>query len=309
MFKYPVLLVAAAGLLQPAEFPILSLIPDDASSVVGFDVGKVLGSSFGRRILARMQSDDPRLKSLFKLGFDPVRDLRSVVVSRGGAAGHSLLAANGLFDSKQLLQGLAGELVGSSMKKTMHEGIEMMMGADGNAMAIPDNSTILLGHELLIRSALDRRRLKTTRRPQATMQLLSKAEKWMTGYDLWFASSGPQNDFTGRVGERATGGVLNAELLKGFDRTYGGLRFSDSLQVAVETAAKSEKDAGSMVKAMKLLSFVSLLTKGTSNKNPLSFLDSLDITADGSIVNLKIVVPKAAFDAMSPALPGELDRN
>ena len=122
----------------------------------------------------------------------------------------------------------------------------------------------------------------------------------MGGYDLWFASSGGQNDFTSLVGERATGGVINAELLKGFDRTYGGLRFSDALEVAVETIAKSEKDAGTMVKAMKLLSVVSLLTKGNDNKNPLAFLDSLDIRADGNIVNLKLLVPKSAFDALSP---------
>jgi hypothetical protein len=306
MLKLLTLVALSAGLALPAEFPLLSLIPDEAGSVVGFDVAKVLGSPFGRRILARMQSDDPRLKLLFKLGFDPARDLRNVVVSTGGGAiGRSLIAASGSFDSKKIVQGLAGELVSSSLKPSVYEGIEMMLGADGNGMAIPDNNTILLGHEMLIRSALDRRRLKTTRRSAATMQLLNKAEKWMGGYDLWFASSGPQNDFTGRVGERATGGVINAELLKGFDRTYGGLRFNDALEVGVETVAKSEKDAGTMVKAMKLLSVVSLMTKGSGTKNPLSFLDSLDIRADGNIVNLKIVVPKAAFDAMSPAVGGE----
>lgn len=308
MFKFLTLLMLTSGLLFPAEFPLLSLIPDEAGSVVGFDVAKVLGSPFGRRILSRMQSDDPRLKILFKLGFDPARDLRHVVVSTGGgAAGRSLVAASGVFDSRKIVQGLAGELVANSLKKTVYEGIEMMMSADGNGMAIPDNNTILLGHEMLIRSALDRRRLKTTRRPASTMQLLSKAERWMGGYDLWFASSGPQNDFTGRVGERATGGVISSELLKGFERTYGGLRFSDSLEVGVETQAKSEKDAGTMVKAMKLLSVVSLMTKGTSNKNPLSFLDSLDISSEGNIVNLRITVPKGAFDAMSPPVPGEAE--
>lgn len=303
------LLIVSAGPACPAEFPLLSLIPDDAGSVVGFDVGRVLGSPFGRRILSRMQSDDPRLKILFKLGFDPARDLKNVVVSTGGAERKSLIAASGLFDSKKIAQGLAAEFVTSQMKKSVYEGIEMMMSGDGNALAIPDNNTILLGHELLIRSALDRRgKLRTTRRPAMTAQLLAKAEKWMGGYDLWFASGGPATgDFTGRVGERMTGGVLNAELLKGFDRTYGGLRFSDSLEVGVETAAKTEKDAGTMVKAMKLLSVVSLMTKGTSNKNPLAFLDSLDIRNEGNIVNLKIVVPKAAFDAMSPPVPGETD--
>lgn len=305
MLKQFTLLALSAGLLYPAEFPLLSLIPDDAGSVVGFDVAKVLGSPFGRRILNKMQSEDPRLKILFKLGFDPGRDLKNVTVSTGGAAGRSLVAASGSFDSKKIVQGLAGELVAHSMKSTVYEGIEMMMSADGNGMAIPDNNTILLGHELLIRSALDRRKLKTTRRPLATMQLLGKAERWMDGYDLWFAFSGAQNELAGRVGERATGGVIGSELLKGFDRTYGGLRFSDSLEVGVETVAKSEKDANTMVKAMKLMSLVSLMTKGSSNKNPLSFLDSLDIKADGSIVNLKIVVPKAAFDAMTPPGPDE----
>ena len=311
MFKIYILLAltAAAGTLYPAEFPLLSMIPDDAGSVVGFDAGKVLSSPFGRRILSRMQSDDPRLKILFQLGFDPARDLRHVVVSSagGGGSGRSLIAASGVFDARKIAQGLAGELVANSLKKSVYEGIEMMVGADGNGLAIPDNNTILLGDGLLIRSALDRRRLKTTRRPPSTLQMLAKAERWMSGYDLWFASSGPQNDFTGRVGERATGGVISSELLKGFDRTYGGLRFADSLDVGVETVAKSEKDAGTMVKAMKLLSVVSLMTKGTSNKNPLSFLDSLDIRAEGNIVNLKLVVPKAAFDAISPPVPGEAE--
>lgn len=301
MLKHFAVLALSAGLLYPADLPLLSLIPDDAGSLVGFDVARVLSSPFGRRILSRMQSDDPRLKMLFKLGFDPARDLRHVVIS-GGGGGRSLLAASGKFDSKKLLQGLAGELATSSLKPTSYDGIEMMTGADGNGMALPDNSTLLLGHEQSIRSALDRRKGKGGRRPS---QLVAKSEQWMSGYDLWFASAGPNNDFTGRVGERATGGVINGELLKGFDRTYGGLRFSDSLEVGVETVAKSQKDASTMVNALRLLSVVSGFAKSASNKNPLGFLDSLDIKADGNVVNLKITVPKAAFDAMNPPAPGE----
>ncbi len=305
MLKPYAVLVLTAGLLYPADLPLLSILPDDAGSLVGFDVARVLGSPFGRRILARMQSDDPRLKILFKLGLDPARDLNHVVVASGG--GRTLLAATGNFESKKLLQGLAGELATRGLKPSMYEGVEMMTGSDGNGMSIPDGHTLLLGHEQSIRSALDRRRSKGARRSAAAAQLSSKSESWMSGYDLWFASSGPQNnDFTGRVGERATGGVISGELLKAFDRTYGGLRFSDSLEVGVETVAKSEKDASTMVTAMKLLSVVSSMTKGASNKSPLGFLDSLDIKATGNIVNLKITVPRSAFDALNPPAPDEV---
>lgn len=289
--------VLAASLASAAESPILALVPEEASSVVGFDVAKVLGSPYGRRLLQRMQSSNPKLKLLFQLGIDPAKDLQNVIISSGTERGKSLILASGRFDAKKIAQGLAVDLLAGSSKKSIYDGIEMTINNDGNAMAVAEGGMLLMGNEAALRQALDRRRVKAKRAPTA---LLSKAESWLSGYDLWFASAGPTNDFTGRVGERATGGVLNAELLKGFDRTYGGLRFTDALEVGVETAAKTEKDAGTMVRAMKLLSVVSALTKGNGNNNPLGFLESLDIRSEGRVVFLKLSVPKAAFEALSP---------
>ena len=62
------------GLLAAGESALLPLIPEDAGSIVGFDVAKMINSPFGRRILSRMKLDDSRLQILFKLGFDPTQD-------------------------------------------------------------------------------------------------------------------------------------------------------------------------------------------------------------------------------------------
>lgn len=294
MFKLALTLALSAAASLAAEYPLLPLIPEDSGSIVGFDAGRMMGSHFGKRILEKMQAADPRLKILLGLGLDP-KDIRQVVVASGGASKSSLILVNGAFPSRQLLQGLAAGLLTDSARKTVHDGVELMGGGDGNSIAFADDRTLLLGGDALVRGAIDRRKLKQRR----NAPLLEKAGRWMNSHDLWFASSGPTNDFTGRVTERATGGALNEGILKAFDRTYGGLRFTDSLEVGVETAAKTGTDASSMVKMMKLLSALSLLTKGATS-GPLGFLDSLDIKADGNIVSFSLKIPRATFDAMHP---------
>ena len=295
MFKTFFFLLTAAGGAMSADFPLTSLIPEDSGSVVGFDAGRMLGSPFGRRILSRMQAADPRLKILFSLGFDPAKDLKQVVVVTGVEGRNSLVLVDGKFQSKQLLQGLAAGLITGGAKKSAYEGVEVMTSGDGNALAFPDESTMLLGNEALLRTVIGRR--KMARKSDAP--LLAKAGRWMASHDLWFASAGPTNDFTGSIGERATGGVLSGAILKSLDRTYGGLRFTDSVEVGVETAARTERDAQSMVKVMRLLSALGAMTKGATS-GPLGFLDTLDIKAEGNLVNFKLTIPKKAFDSMSP---------
>lgn len=292
MFKLlPVVLLFSAA-SRAADYPLLPLIPEDSGSVVGFDAGRMLSSHFGKRILDKMQSADPRLKVLLNLGLDP-KDIKQVVVASGGASKNSLILVNGLFPSRQLLSGLAVGLVSGATNKSVHDGVELIGSGDGNAIAFADDRTLLVGSDTLIRGAIDRRKLKQRK----NAALLEKAGRWMNTYDLWFASSGPTNDFTGRVTERATGGALNEGLLRAFDRTYGGLRFADSLEVGVETAARTEKDAESMMKVMKVLSALSVLTKGATS-GPLGFLDSLDIKTSGNILSFSLKIPRTAFDAM-----------
>lgn len=294
MYKLLPILLLLSGASRAADYPLLPLVPENSGSVVGFDAGRMLGSHFGRRILEKMQSADPRLKMLLNLGLDP-KDIRQVVVAGGsGPSSNSLILVSGAFPSRQLLQGLAVGLATGSAKKTVYDGIEMLGSGDGNAIAFADDQTLMLGSDSLIRGAIDRRKLKQRK----NAALLERAGRWMNSHDLWFASSGPTNDFTGQVTERATGGAVNEGILRAFDRTYGGLRFSDSLEVGVETVARTERDAASMVKVMKVLSTLSMLTKGATSG--LGFLDSLDIKAEGSMVSFSLKIPRTAFDAMHP---------
>ena len=222
-----------------------------------------------------------------------------MIVTSPSAAHNSLILATGSFQSRKLIEGLAADMVTGGAKKTVYDGIDVMVGSTGDALAFPDDRTAMLGSESLIRSVIDRRKLKGAKRA-GNASILNKVQTWMEGNDLWFASAGPANDFTGEVGARATGGVLNSSILKAFDRTYGGLKFSDSVEVGVETTARSEKDATSMVRAMRLLSALGQMTRGATN-GPLGFLESLDIKSNGNIVNFKLTIPKSAFDAMNPA--------
>lgn len=293
MFKLIPSLLLLGAAVKAADNQLLPLIPEEPGSLVGFDAGRMLNTHFGPRILEKMKAADPRLKMLLSFGIDP-KAVRQVVVAGGG--GNSLVLVNGQFPTKQLLQGLAVGLLAGNSKKTVHDGIELLGAGDGNEIAFADDRTLLLGPDRMVRQAIDRRKLKRN------APLLDRAGRWMNSYDLWFASSGPTNDFTGRVGSAATGGALNEGLLKGFDRTYGGLRFTDSLEVGVETSARTERDAASMVKVMRVLSALSALTKGATS-GPLGFLDSLDIKAEGSVVNFSLEIPRAAFDAMHPPEP------
>ncbi|MBM3797233.1 MAG: hypothetical protein FJW31_25025 [Acidobacteria bacterium] len=228
-----------------------------------------------------------------------------MVVAGGGEERKSLILVSGKFPSKQLVSGLIATLIPSSGNKATYEGVDLISGGDGTAFAFTDEQTLLVGADPLIRTAIDRRKRKPMALQSAAARrgaaLLDKSAKWHA-YDLCFASSGPTGDSTGCVGQSATGGVLNEGVLKAFDRTYGGLRFTDALEVGVETAAHTEKDAASMVKIMRVLSALSALTKGATS-GPLGFLDSLDIRADANIVNFSLKIPRAAFDAMHPAVP------
>ena len=117
-------------------------------------------------------------------------------------------------------------------------------------------------------------------------------------YDVWFLSAGPIAEyFADRIADENLGDAMHGNLLSSVLQASGGLKFqADGVLFAGQAIARSEKDAAGLRDVVRFLAGLVQVNKEPGPKTSLA--DSLQVTAEGKIVRLSVLMPEAMVERL-----------
>jgi hypothetical protein len=182
------LAAAAAFPAAAVDATVLNLIGPDAAVVAGVDFDKLRESPFGKYALTRAnvsQADLEKVRQM--LGFDPMKDLREVVIASPDPNVRSagILFVRGSFDHSKLI-GLAG-LQGATIDS--YQGYRLLApptSSKAEPMAALLPAGIALGTETALKAALDR----AAKGQPPDRDLTARINQASAGKDAWILRPG-----------------------------------------------------------------------------------------------------------------------
>src|SRR5258707_8367951 len=152
-------------------------------------------------------------------------------------------------------------------------------------MAMLDSTTVIGGDLDQVQAAI-RRRVKSA---SADTEFAARAAKLSEQYDVWGFSG---VSLAGMVPTAAPNPQLQqaAEMLKAIRQVSGGMRFSPDMEMALDLATRSQKDAENIRDTLSFVSaFVTANQKNPSGLKP----DALKVIVNARTVHIALHVTEA----------------
>jgi len=291
-------LAAAATLSLGADLALLGLVPADARMAAGLNVDRARDSVFGQKILNEIKEEDAGFRKLIdETGFDPRRDIRSVVMASAGTPGtpNAMVAVRGAFDITKISQ-LAQS---KGAVSTLYRGVQLWSPPanekDGQgAVALIDPTLAVFGTTATVKAAID---AKLSGKPAMAPALAAKVNQWR-GYDAWFVSTASLGDMgVGKTGQNAIlPGGLAVDAIK---EAAAGVRFSQNVDIAGDVLTRSAQDAAALADVMRLVaSMIRQNAPKTGAETAIAVADSLQVSVNGASAVFSLTVPQSALDQM-----------
>ncbi|MCC6862743.1 MAG: hypothetical protein IT158_29480 [Bryobacterales bacterium] len=267
---------------------LMDTVAPDAKLLVGIQVERILKSAVGQAIRAETRKSVDQFGEMFRTAeFDPLRDIREVLISsRGGQKNPPLLvAARGRFG--QDVQDRVARM--EATRVTQAGGVRIYWRAGGGnnpmqALAFPDGETALAGDLEQVRAALRGAR----RAPEA---LAAKAAALREQYDLWVVADSPGVSLPAQA-PGGGGPVPPQAMLNSIRQFSGGLRFGNDLEMAAELTAQSEAEAQKLADALQMLAGL-FRQKSAGDPKAAQLLERVRFGREGSAVRLGLTLPQA----------------
>jgi hypothetical protein len=259
-------------------------LPPDATAVSGVDVERTKNSPFGRYLMEQVAQEERGFGELqAATGFDPRRDLRTVIVAALPGRNQALLAARGAFDQARILEAARREK-GAVL---VHEGLNVVASKDGEHwMAFPDATSVLAGPAELVRAAIAQAKNPPPR------SYLAKAQSLDASYDAWVVSSDP------------AGGLLkgipanqNGDLLRSIRQAAGGVKFGIHIEIDANATARSDRDATALHDAIRFIAGM-IRVKSEEQGAVSTLLDSMRLSTTGDQVAISLRLPEAEIEKL-----------
>ena len=296
--------LAFGAIASAADPALLNLAMPDAKVAFGVNVEKIVASPIGQQLRAQIRQAPAELQQIFQsTGFDPSRDLKEIlIVSTGqGQNAPTLIMARGTFD----IDKLSAFAVTSGRPAVLYEGVPILThpSKSSGAMAMLDGTTVIGGDLDQVQAAI-RRRAKSA---PADNEFAAKAAKLSEQYDVWGFST---VSLAGMVPTTAPNPQLQqaAEMLKAIRQVSGGMRFSPDMELALDLATRTQKDAENIRDTLSFVSaFVTANQKNPSGLKP----DALKVVVSARAVHIALHITEADLKkayqmqmARNAALPG-----
>lgn len=297
-------LLVAASLGFAADRALLDLVMPEAKVVFGANIGTIAASPLGQAIAGAIQTGSPEAKKfLAEIQFNPLRDLREIVVASTGQGkdAPTLFLASGSFDAARLSAYAKGQGGPEPMK---YQGVPILAapkGADLKAKAGKDEAVLaFLSDSVLAGGSLEQVKQAIDRRGQATRlnpQLSAQVDQWSASYDLWVVSTTPLAPLASQVPSQDAQGAMQGDLLKAVEAFSGGLKFRDPLDVSAELLTHTEKDAAALADALRFLLGMVLASQPQQKELAQNF--AFDVRAN--TVKISMLIP---LDQLKRAFQG-----
>jgi len=288
--------------VSAADPSLLQLLMPDAKVVAGLQVTQAKNSLFGQYVLSHMQIDNTGFQNFTaQTGFDPRIDVSEIVMasnsSADGAQRSWLIAAKGTFDVAKITA--AAQANGGAVNT--YQGVKLVTYTEPsnpqiqNAIAFLDSSTAATGDLASVQAAIGRQKSSApTGGPFAQVQQVSSQ------YAFWFVSTVPLSQFSAVLPNGNSNSAMNNNILAGISQASGGISFGDTVTVATQAVARSDKDAQALVDVVKFFaSFLQMNRQQNSQAGQVSaVLDNLQASASGNVATISLGIPEQQLEQM-----------
>jgi len=277
---------------------LLTLVPPDSRLITGVDADRARSSSFGQYMLNRVRTNDPHFEQFVNdTGFDPRRDLQSLVFATNGGKGegHFAILARGIFDSERLK--VAARAHGSTVQS--YNGTDIFLSSKGQStagFAFLDSTTIALADTATLKQILDSRNAPSALDPA----LLKQMESANATNDVWFVSSLPGSFLASNLRRQTGEAPDNSGAFRGVVQSRGGVRFGDIVQLSFDALTRSPQDATSLTDVLRFLASATQMERSSDPRAAIlaNSLDAMQLTSNGSTVHAGLALTEANLERL-----------
>ncbi len=267
--------------------------------VAGLDLDKARNSAFGQKILNEIKEEENGFRKMVEeTGFDPRRDLRSVVMASSGKPGAAtaLVVVRGTFDITRITRMAESQGATSSLYRGTQVWAPKRTDrpAEGS-VAFLDPTLAVFGGEAMVKAAIDAKLSGTAAMPAA---LAAKVREWSSSNDAWFVSTASFSELgVGKTGQNAIlPGGLTVDSIK---EAAAGVRFSQSVDISGDILTRSAQDATALGDVMRFLaSMIRLNADKPGGQSAIAVADSLQVDVSGATAHFSLLVPESSLDQM-----------
>jgi hypothetical protein len=301
-----VLLAGATATMtaSAADPALMNLVMPDAKVLAGVNSTTTRISPFGQFILSKLSTatQDPHFAAL---GFNPFQDVNEILAASSGDPTHpgGLILATGNFPVDKITAAVAGQ---KNVQVQAYDGATLLVqtGSDNSqtvqGIAFLGTTTAIAGDLASVKAAVDRKTNPSSIDPA----LAVKVNQLSGSHDEWFISStGPSSLIPpAAVSDSNLKGPAAQvlPLLKSIQSFDGGVKLSDSISFNAEALASDANNAAALQAVVKL--GLALVSSANTNNDPnlaqlVQLLQSMQVTLDGSTVQLALSVPESQVEA------------
>jgi hypothetical protein len=309
-FRFLPLAVLAASFCAygSVDAGLLALVPSGAKVVGSIDVTTCRDSELGQFLLAKSsQAQDPHfLKLMEETGFDPRRDLQSLVFAGSATQGSQsafAILARGTFDERRIRAHAQAQ--GASFET--YQGVEMILNlhqGEPTALAFLDVGVAVVADATTLRQIIAGRAAATVL-PQA---LRGRIEALGSADDLWFVSLMSGDFLSKHLGvETGEGEPLaqQGKAVQSIIQSSGGVRLGSTINVTFHAITRSPQDANSLADVIHFLASMVQMQRQNDARADLvaSSLDSMVVQTEGDAVHFSMSMPEKNAEQLADLAP------
>jgi hypothetical protein len=305
LLAVPVFLSCAMAAFGSSDPGLLALVPSDAKVVTSINVQQAITSPFGQFLLAKMNSDPNGFDQLAQqTGFDPRRDLQSLVFASRGREGGTkhpsefVVIARGTFQP-QLIQKQA-LAKGATVQNI--DGIDVYVGAETRqnktAFAFLDPDIAIIGDLASVTQVIANRATPSSLDPALQALITQESAK----NDAWFATILPGSYLTRHLDEATNHEVKpQAQALQSVRQAAGGVQFGDPLQLSFDAVTRSPQDATSLVDVVRFMASLvqTQRDKDTHAQILATAIDSMVLNTTGDNFHASLAIPEKSLEQLA----------
>lgn len=294
------LMFSSALSFAAADSALLSLAPSGSRMIAAINVDGSRNSAFGQYFLRQLGTHEDSFQSLIEqTGFDPRRDLQSVVFafspSSGAPQGQFAVIARGSFDQSRIKE--TAQKNGSHVQP--FQGVSLYVnGGDNNqtAFAFPDTGLAVMGDLASVKQIIGNRANPVTLDP-ALQEEISKIE----ASDAWFASVVPASTFTPNFGPNMDNPAARSQALQSVVRSSGGINFGSTAQMVFNAVTRSPQDAVALADVIRFMASMLQMQRGKEGGASLlaPSVDTMKLNTDGESVHVSLQMPESVLEQLA----------
>ncbi len=289
-----------SGTAFAADSQLMNLVMPDAKVLAGVNATSAVASPLGQFVLTKIGQLPQGF--ITATGFNPLQDVSEILAATAADPSNpgGLVLARGTFPVEKITGTLSGG--SSNWQVTTYGGATLMSNTNpkekvASAVAFIGSSIAVAGDLASVKAAIDRSGGTNSIDPAlaATVNQLSTSE------DEWLVSSVSIGSLIPSASADAAKGAaaILLPILQNIQSLNGGVKFGDNVVVSGQAVTNSPQNAAALSAVIKL----GITLGGSMVANAAQLVQAVQITTNGSEVDLSLSIPEAQIEALVNSLP------